>query len=141
MLNPIRHSATPQLAARYRVEPYVVAADIYGEPPNTGRGGWTWYTGSAAWLYRAVLEAVLGFRLRGARLELDPCVASAWPSFGITLRYRTATYHIAVENPSGVQRGVRTVELDGRSLAGRVIELYDDGRSHDIRVVLGADQR
>ncbi len=89
LMNPVRHTATPELVARYRVEPYVVAADVYSEPPHTGRGGWTWYTGSAAWLYRAVVEAVLGVRLRGNRLELEPCVSAAWSSFAITLKPRS----------------------------------------------------
>jgi cellobiose phosphorylase len=137
LLNPIRHTATADRVALYRVEPYVVAGDVYSEPPHTGRGGWTWYTGSAAWLYRAVLEAVLGLRLRGSRLELNPCVSPAWSSFAVTLRYRTATYEITFENPGAVQRGVRTLEVDGQPQPGRTIDLADDGRGHEVRVVLG----
>ena len=86
--------------ARYKVEPYVVAADVYGAPPHTGRGGWTWYTGSAAWLYRVGLEAILGFRLRGDRLHARTRASRrAWPGFEITYRHGSATYHIVVENP------------------------------------------
>jgi cyclic beta-1,2-glucan synthetase len=137
LLCPVRHADTPDRVARYKVEPYVVAADVYGEPPHTGRGGWTWYTGSAAWLYRVALEAVLGFRLRGNRLTLDPCVARGWKGFEVTVRYATATYRVVVENPDGVERGVRQVALDGQPRAGEV-ELADDGREHEVRVVLGA---
>src|SRR5213078_1520648 len=84
LLNPIHHAATPEAVARYKVEPYVVAADVYGQAPHTGRGGWTWYTGSAAWLYRVALEDILGLRLRGRRLSVNPCVPASWSSFEVT---------------------------------------------------------
>jgi cyclic beta-1,2-glucan synthetase len=123
---------------RYKVEPYVVAADVYGEPPHVGRGGWTWYTGSAGWMYRAGLESRLGFRLRGARLEIDPCIPRAWPGFEIAFRYRSARYAITVQNPRGVSRGVSSVEVDGIAVAGDVgITLVDDATTHRVRVVLG----
>ena len=84
LLNPINHASTRAGVYRYKVEPYVVAADIYAEPPHVGRGGWTWYTGSAGWMYRAGIEWILGLRLRGTRLYLDPCIPQAWRSFEIT---------------------------------------------------------
>src|SRR5207247_8906043 len=101
MLNPINHASSPARIARYRVEPYVVAADVYAEPPHVGRGGWTWYTGSAAWMYRAGLESILGFRRRGARLEVDPCIPRAWPGFTIAFRSHPARYEVLGGNPAG----------------------------------------
>jgi cyclic beta-1,2-glucan synthetase len=138
MLNPISHATTPAAVARYRVEPYVVAADVYAEPPHVGRGGWTWYTGSAAWMYRAGLESILGFRLRGAHLDLDPCIPRAWPGFTLAFRHRSARYTVVVDNPGGVSRGVAAVTLDGVALAGPArLALADDGRPHRVRIVLG----
>ena len=104
-----------------------------------GRGGWTWYTGSAGWLYRAGIEAILGFRLQGAFLCLAPCIPKAWPGFEIVFRYRSARYEIAVENPRGVSHGVAQAEVDGRTLADRPVRvpLADDGRTHRVRVILG----
>jgi cellobiose phosphorylase len=137
LLNPVRHAASPAGVERYKVEPYVVCADVYGAPPHTGRGGWTWYTGSASWLYRVGLEAILGFRLRDTRLELDPCVPPDWPGYEIIYRHRSATYHIVVENSGGSGRGVRSLSVDGRTVPEGVIELADDGRQHKVRIALG----
>ena len=140
LLNPINHASTRAGVYRYKVEPYVVAADIYAEPPHVGRGGWTWYTGSAGWMYRAGIEWMLGFRLRGSVLHLDPCIPRVWRNFAITLRYHSATYAIVVENPHGVAHGVGSVELDGTLLpSGAHIVLVDDGATHHVRVVLGSE--
>jgi cyclic beta-1,2-glucan synthetase len=138
LLNPINHAASPADIARYRVEPYVVVADIYGKPPHTGRGGWTWYTGSASWLYRVGLENILGFQLEGNKLKLEPCVPAEWKQYEITYRFRSTTYHITVENPDSVERGVRRVVLDGRELSGGDIELVDDAKAHQVQVVMGS---
>ncbi|HEY5220059.1 MAG TPA: protein ndvB, partial [Gemmatimonadaceae bacterium] len=138
MLNPITHTRTPQEVQQYRVEPYVAVGDIYSEPPHVGRGGWTWYTGSAGWLYRAGIESMLGIRMRGARLAIDPCIPSGWPGFTVSLRHGTARYEIAVENPGRVCRGVATLELDGVALDDRTgIPLVGDEQVHRVRVVLG----
>jgi cyclic beta-1,2-glucan synthetase len=137
LLNPLSHSSTPEAVKRYKVEPYVVAADVYGVPPHTGRGGWTWYTGSASWLYRVGLESILGFRRQGNRLRLDPCIPAAWPGYEITYRYRSTTYHIVVENPLGVERGVGHVEIDGVEVQEGTVVLADDGQDHQVRVRLG----
>jgi cyclic beta-1,2-glucan synthetase len=138
MLNPINHARTEAGVQRYKVEPYVVAADVYAEPPHVGRGGWTWYTGSAGWMYRAGLESILGFRLRGARLVVDPCIPRAWHGFEMVFRYRSARYDIVVENPQGVSRGVSSVAVDGVALDGDLsIMLADDQRTHRVRIVLG----
>jgi cellobiose phosphorylase len=142
LLNPIRHSDNAEAVARYKVEPYVACADVYSVGALTGRGGWTWYTGSAAWLYRGGLEAVLGFHLQGDKLRIDPCIPSEWPGFQLSYRHRgkqhVSRYEISVENPGKVCRGVANVELDGQTLvAGNAVALADDGQTHRLRVVLG----
>jgi cyclic beta-1,2-glucan synthetase len=137
LLNPINHSSTRADVQRYKVEPYAVAADVYAVAPHVGRGGWTWYTGSAGWLYRAGLESILGFRVQGAFLLLDPCIPRAWPGFEIVYKYRSARYEIAVENPRGVSRGVASASLDGKALAQARVPLADDGAVHRVGVVLG----
>jgi len=116
-----------------------MSADIYSTPPHTGRGGWTWYTGSAGWMYRAGLEWILGFRLRGATLVIDPCVPKAWPRFEIVFLYGSARYEIAVDNPRGVSRGVSRLTLDDKVLPGGEsrISLLDDGATHRVRLTLG----
>jgi cyclic beta-1,2-glucan synthetase len=139
MINPINHAASPSEAERYKTEPYVVCADIYANPQHVGRGGWSWYTGSAGWVYRVALEWLLGFRKHGDMLQIDPCIPRTWPSFKIAYRYGTATYRITVENPLGVSRGVLSLSVDG--IAARSgnynVSLEDDGREHLIQVVLG----
>ncbi len=139
MLSPIQHTSTRSAVRRYKVEPYVACADIYSAPAYVGRGGWTWYTGSAGWMYRAGLEWILGFRLRGEGLCIDPCVPKAWPGFEITYRHRSAGYDIVVENPEGVSRGVVRAELDGAMLPGEpgLVPLADDGATHRVLIVLG----
>ena len=138
VLNPINHASTRAGVHRYKVEPYVMAADVYAEPPHVGRGGWTWYTGSAGWMYQAGVEWILGFRLRGTTLVLDPCIPRAWPGFEISFRYHSARYEIIVENPQSVSRGVASIELDGQALTDTgSIPLADDGVTHHVRLVLG----
>jgi cyclic beta-1,2-glucan synthetase len=138
ILNPINHASTRAGVQRYKVEPYVMAADVYAEPPHVGRGGWTWYTASAGWMYQAGLGWMLGFRLRGATLLIDPCIPRAWPRYEIDFRYHSARYLVVVENPQGVSRGVAATELDGQPLTpGAAIPLADDGATHRVRVVLG----
>jgi cyclic beta-1,2-glucan synthetase len=141
LLNPVHRAATPDAAAVYRVEPYVVAADVYGVEPHTGRGGWTWYTGSAAWLYRLAVEAVLGIRRERGRLVLDPCIPRDWPGFEATVRDGATGYFIRVRNPDGVARGIARVEFDGRALRGAVLPRPDDGRMHEVTVELGVRRR
>ena len=139
LLNPINHSATPEAAERYRVEPYVVCADVYSVAPYVGRGGWTWYTGSAGWMYRAGLESILGFQLQGTGLRIDPCIPKAWSGFTISFRYHAARYEITVENPHNVCRGVSLIELDGVALEDEaaLIPLVQASGIHQVRVVLG----
>jgi len=138
MLNPVNHSRTSGEVFRYKTEPYVMAGDVYARSPHAGRGGWSWYTGSAGWMYRAGIEWILGFRVRGGTLHLDPCIPRAWSGFELRFRYHSARYEITVENPRGVTRGVSRVELDAAPLAGdAAIALADDGAMHRVRVVLG----
>jgi cellobiose phosphorylase len=134
LINPIYHAATPQEVQRYKVEPYVACADVYGAPPHTGRGGWTWYTGAAGWLYRVAIETILGFQLRGDTLRLEPCIPSNWPGFEVKYRHGSATYRILVNNSVG--EGVRSVELDGRLLPDGIVPLSDDSKTHEVRVIL-----
>jgi cyclic beta-1,2-glucan synthetase len=138
MLNPINRAASRAGAQRYKVEPYVVAGDVYAEAPHVGRGGWTWYTGSAGWIYRAGIEWILGFRVRGTTLSIDPCIPQTWPNYSICFRYHSASYKIKVENPRSVSRGIYRAELDGRQLPNSAnIPLVDDGVEHHILVILG----
>ena len=137
LLNPVNHGRTIDEVGRYRAEPYVVAADVYSVPPHTGRGGWTWYTGSAGWMYRVGMEAILGITVRAGALHIDPCIPRGWPGFEADFARDGARYRIAVENPKGVSRGVVRLELDGENVTGRDIVPLADGREHTIRVVLG----
>ena len=137
LLNPVNHSSTRAGLHKYKVEPYVAVGDVYAVPPHTGRGGWTWYTGSAGWMYRAGLESILGFKLQGERLQIDPCVPRWWRDFEITYRRGRTTYRIKVENPLAVSRGVASVELDAILQPDDEIPLTDDGQTHTVRVVLG----
>jgi len=141
MLNPINHSRTGADADRYRTEPYALAGDVYSHPAHPGRGGWTWYTGAAGWLYRTGLESLLGLRRQGATFAIDPCIPASWPEYGITWRFGTARYEITVTNPEHRCRGVAEAELDGAPVEPASIPLVDDGRRHVVRVVLGAATR
>jgi len=126
MLNPLNHTRTAAEVATYKVEPYVVAADVYTAEGQRGRGGWTWYTGSASWMYRVGLEAILGFTRRGASLQLLPCVPAAWREYAIDYRYGGSLYSLRVER-YGSAPGIT---LDGDSIEGSAIPLVDDGRPH-----------
>jgi cyclic beta-1,2-glucan synthetase len=136
LLNPIYRTQTADQVARYKVEPYAVAADIYSVPPHLGTGGWTWYTGSAGWMYRLGLERILGIRREGETLHIDPRLPRHWPSYRVAYRYGEAIYHISVENPDGVSHGVAYVTLDGRTLDPAGIALVDDAREHTVVVRL-----
>jgi cyclic beta-1,2-glucan synthetase len=136
MINPVTHGMSPQDVETYKVEPYVVAADVYTAAGHLGRGGWTWYTGSASWLYRVGLEAILGFTKRGETLSINPCIPSSWDKFEIEYRHGDSVYAIAVHNPSRVEKGVASVVLDGVTIDG-AIPLASDGKRHEVIVTLG----
>jgi cellobiose phosphorylase len=136
LINPVYHATTADEVQHYKVEPYVVCADVYGAPPHTGRGGWTWYTGSASWLYRVAIETILGFQLQGETLHIKPCIPPSWPQFELKYRHRSTTYRILVDNSAGTGRGVQSIELDGQQLPNDFVPLTDDSGVHDVRVQL-----
>ena len=140
MLNPINHALTPDAADRYKVEPYVIAADVYSTAPHEGRGGWTWYTGSAGWMYRAGVEGLLGLNRAGANLLLNPCFPKAWPKVSATITLRRTRIAITILNPGGTGYGVIGAELNGTELSigkdGVTLPLLE-GR-HDLIVTLGS---
>jgi cellobiose phosphorylase len=136
MINPVQHGATPQGSALYKVEPYVVAADVYAVSPHVGRGGWSWYTGSSGWMYRLIVESLLGLSLAGDKLTVTPHLPPEWDSFRMHYRYRSASYAITV-----TPGDTAAFSVDGRELDGNVIALADDGREHAValRVVRPRD--
>ncbi|MBI4885900.1 MAG: carbohydrate-binding protein [Acidobacteria bacterium] len=137
MLNPVNHTRTAADVLRYKAEPYVVAGDVVASAPHTGRSGWSWYTGAAGWMYRAGLEHILGLRRRGATFVLDPCIPASWPTYEIAWRFGRTRYDITVSNPGRRCRGVGQAELDGLAVDAAAIPLVDDGRIHQVHVVLG----
>jgi cyclic beta-1,2-glucan synthetase len=139
LLNPINHARTRADVHRYKVEPYVVAADVYARPPHIGRGGWTWYTGSAGWMQRAGIESILGLRVQGGILHLDPCIPRSWRGFRISMRHRSARYEIEVDNAAGASRGIAFASLDGRAVGERPLrlQLADDGLTHRLLAKMG----
>ena len=137
MINPLTHARTPDEIGAYKVEPYVVAADVYTAEGHLGRGGWTWYTGSASWMYRVGLEAILGFRKTGATLRIEPRVPKAWKEYAIDYRFGAATYAISVVNPAGSAGPAARVTVDGRDSPDGAIPLVDDGARHEVVVRFG----
>ncbi len=138
MINPINHSRTPEGLQRYRVEPYAVAADVYAHPMHVGRGGWTWYTGSAGWMYQAAVGSLLGLERHGVTFSVDPCIPAMWPAYSLDWQYGGSRYHIVVQNPAHQYRGVGSAALDGVDVDPRAIPLRDDGANHEVLVVLGS---
>jgi cyclic beta-1,2-glucan synthetase len=136
MINPIRLTQDRAGVGRYGVEPYVIAGDVYSKPPHVGRGGWTWYTGSASWVYRVVLESILGFNRRGDRITLRPCCPPEWPGFEISYRFGGATYEIKVENPEHVESGRLSISLDEEPLPGAELPILEDGQHHRVKVTV-----
>jgi cyclic beta-1,2-glucan synthetase len=136
MINPLSHTRDAAGVATYKVEPYVVAADVYTAEGHVGRGGWTWYTGSASWMYRVALEAILGFRKTGDTLRIEPSVPSSWPGFSIAYRFGSSQYTIEVKVSRGASKGTR-VTVDGRRIKGDAIPLVDDGQPHAVVVEVG----
>jgi cellobiose phosphorylase len=137
LLNPIFLSDTMEKATHYRVEPYVICADIYSQSPYLGRGGWTWYTGSAAWMYRLGLEAILGFQKMGNTLRIDPVIPPAWDGFEIRFQYGETVYQIEVHNPEHVAHHVREILLDGQAMNNLSIPLAGDQQAHKVVVAMG----
>ncbi len=136
-LNPVNHTRTPGAVDRYKTEPYVLAGDVYARQPHGGRGGWSWYTGSAGWMYRAGLESILGLRRRGDTFFVDPCIPSTWPHYEIVWKHLDTRYEISVSNPERLCRGVASVTVDGAPADPSAMPLLNDGRTHIVRVVMG----
>ncbi|MDA8212999.1 MAG: glycosyl transferase [Clostridia bacterium] len=137
LINPINHARTPMEAIRYKVEPYVLAADVYAVHPNTGRGGWSWYTGAAGWMYRVGIEHVLGIKKVGTSLHFDPCIPKDWPGFEVRYRLPKTLYRIHVQNPERVNKGVKKVIINGKEVPEGYVSLVDDGREYRVEVVMG----
>jgi cellobiose phosphorylase len=136
LINPVNHALTGRECATYKLEPYVVAADVYAAEPHAGRGGWSWYTGSASWLYKAGMEGLLGLRKNGDSLTIDPCISSKWPEFCIQYRYVRTLYVIRVHNPEGLEEGAVRISVNGDAVQGNAIGLIDDGAIHDVDVLM-----
>ncbi|WP_374618204.1 GH36-type glycosyl hydrolase domain-containing protein [Pandoraea sp.] len=139
MLNPIHHAATRAGVHAYKVEPYVMAGDVYAAPAHVRRGGWTWYTGAAGWMYRGAVESILGLHKQGEALTFDPCVPRDWRNFRLNYRHGTSRYLVSVVNPHGVSKGVASIELDGQRLppGEHGVKLVDDGSVHRVHVTMG----
>jgi cellobiose phosphorylase len=137
MINPANHAKSQEATAIYKVEPYVMAADVYAVEPHTGRGGWTWYTGSAGWMYRLILESLLGLRLEVDRLHVAPCLPAHWDALTIHYRFRETVYHIdvvQVEAAGGAPHAGVQVTVDGTDVGGDAVPLVDDRREHSVLV-------
>jgi cyclic beta-1,2-glucan synthetase len=141
MLNPIERARDPETAWRYGVEPYVVAADVYSLPGRIGYGGWSWFTGAAAWMYRAWVEEILGLKVRGGYMQLNPVIPGWWDGFRLRYRQGEAIYEIRVENPEGCERGVLWVEMDGQRVRDGVIPLDRGSVKHQILVHMGKPEQ
>ena len=137
LINPVNHARSPEETDLYKVEPYVVAADVYAVPPHTGRGGWTWYTGSAAWMYRLLVESLLGLKLEGDTLRFTPCLPGEWKEFTMHYRYRETLYHIKVlQTQTGT--GEMEVTVDGVGQDDLIVRLIDDHQEHAVQVRINA---
>jgi cyclic beta-1,2-glucan synthetase len=136
LLNPINHARTPMETERYKVEPYVVAADIYSVAPHVGRGGWSWYTGAGGWMYQAGIEGILGIRREGAFLVINPCIPPDWPGFEASVKVEGTRCDIRVISPSRHSRGISRAVLDGQTLQveSGPLRVALDGALHDLRL-------
>jgi len=143
LINPLNHARTKEEVATYKVEPYVIAADVYARAPHTGRGGWTWYTGSAGWMYRLIVEALLGVTIENGHLRIAPCIPADWPGYTMRYRYRGTTFEITVEQSPDTATGAPAVSvaLDGVPQRGDSVPLVDDGQTHHVRVDIRAAKK
>lgn len=134
MINPIEHARTKEAVNKYKVEPYVLAADVYGIGNLAGRGGWTWYTGSSSWLYKAGIETILGLRIEKGMLSLQPCIDKEWKEYSIIYQYKSSTYYIKVKNPNGKNTGVESFKVNGEEIEEKQVKLIDNGKRYEIEV-------
>ncbi len=140
MINPINHTQTLKECSIYKTEPYVMAADVYSLNPHAGRGGWSWYTGAAGWFYQAGLKYILGFNKYKDRLVINPCIPNHWKEYQINYKYKSAEYIIKVTNPDSVNTGIKSITLDGILCLNNYIQLIDDGKTHEISIVMGLNE-
>lgn len=136
IINPIEHARTKENVLRYKVEPYVVAADVYASSNMLGRGGWTWYTGSSSWLYISGLEYILGINRKGNILKINPCIPHSWKYIKVEYKYFETLYKIDVKNPNTKSNGFTSICLDNNFIQTNEIELVNDGKEHVIEIVL-----
>lgn len=136
MINPIEHSKTKDSAKKYKVEPYVIPADIYEAKGLEGRGGWTWYTGSASWFSKVGLENILGLNIENGILKLNPCIPKDWKEYSIRYKYGKSIYNIKVKNPAGKNVGIKEMILNGEKIENLQIKLIDDGNINEIDVIM-----
>ena len=134
MINPIEHSKTKDSANKYKVEPYVIAADIYGAGNLAGRGGWTWYTGSSSWFYKAGIEYILGLKIRNKILSIEPCNPKDWKEYSLKYRFGRTLYNIKVKNPNSKNTGVTEFIVNGKNVQEKNVKLVDDGKIWEIEV-------
>ena len=135
-LTPIEHSRTREIANKYKVEPYAIVADMYGNASLIGRGGWTWYTGSSSWYFKIGIEEILGLKIQNGILSINPCIDSTWKEYTIKYKFKNSIYNIKVKNPNNKQTGVISFKLNGQEIESKQIKLIDDGRINEIDVVM-----
>ena len=126
MINPIEHARTKEASNKYKVEPYVIPADIYGANNLAGRGGWTWYTGSSSWYYKAGIEYILGLKIRNGVMSIEPCIPKEWKEYNIKYKWKNSFYNIVIKNPNGKNYGVEEVTLNGEKVEN-AIRLQENG--------------
>ena len=137
MINPIEHSRTKEASNKYKVEPYVIPADIYGAGNLAGRGGWTWYTGSASWYYMAGIEYILGFKIKNNTIKINPCIPKDWKEYEIKYRYENAIYNIKIKNPEGKNKGVTKILVNGKEIEKENgIKLEKSANVYNIEVIM-----
>lgn len=136
MINPIEHSKTKESAQKYKVEPYVIVADIYSHENLAGRGGWSWYTGSSSWMIKLGIEYILGLKIEKGILKLEPCISSEWKEYSISYKYGSSIYNIKVENPNNKNTGVESFILNGQEIEEKQVKLIDDGKIYDITIIM-----
>lgn len=142
MINPIEHSRTKETAKKYKVEPYVIAADIYGAGNLAGRGGWTWYTGSSSWMYKAGIEYILGMKIKGnienkkQLLTFNPCIPKGWKEYSIKYKYGNSVYNIKIKNPNGKNTGVEKFILNGKEIEEKEIVLEENAGINNVEIIM-----
>ncbi len=135
MINPIEHARTKDAANKYKVEPYVMAADVYGAGNLSGRGGWTWYTGSSSWYYKAGIEYILGLSVKHNILSITPCIPKEWKEYSIKYKYGESIYNISIKNPKGKNTGVESVTINGEKSENKIM-LDDSGKIYNIEIIM-----